>query len=102
MKVVLFCKSLRDSGGIERMTASLANELSKRSIPVYVVVCNADTFSFYPLELSVNVQSLNCNFLQRIKAAFRFRQMIKNKSRYCSQCCNTDGTNIFIIFFVLS
>lgn len=52
MKVVLFCKSLRDSGGIERMTASLANELSKRSIPVYVVVCNADTFSF----LSVRIE----------------------------------------------
>lgn len=78
-KIVLFCKSLSNSGGIERMTANLANGLCGK-YDVYVVTCEAKDSIFYSIDKSVSVISLSSSFVDRIRSAYRFRRLIKRIS----------------------
>lgn len=80
MHVLLLCESLSNSGGIERMTISLANELVKRGIMISIVVCVANTNSFYTLDNQVRVYYLNCCFSQKIKLAYHFYICVRKLS----------------------
>ena len=77
MHILLFAKSVRNSAGIERMTVSLANELSIRGHMVSLVVCGSDKGSFYTLDENVFVYALEVPYRNRLKAACRLRPLIK-------------------------
>ena len=77
MHILLFAKSVRNSAGIERMTVSLANELSIRGHMVSLVVCGSDKGSFYALDENVFVYALEVPYRNRLKAACRLRPLIK-------------------------
>lgn len=78
MKILLFAKSIRNSAGIERMTVSLANELSNRGYMVSLVVCGVDKGSFYTLNENISIYALGVPFRNRLKAAYKLRSLIKN------------------------
>ena len=80
MHVLLLCESLSNSGGIERMTISLANELVERGFMISIVVCVANTNSFYTLDNQVRVYYLNCCFSQKIKLAYHFYNCVRKLS----------------------
>lgn len=78
-KIVLFCKSLSNSGGIERMTANLANRLCC-DYSVYVVTCEDDGHIFYNIDKSVVIISLYSKFFDRIRSMLKFRQLMNSLS----------------------
>lgn len=77
MHILLFAKSIRNSAGIERMTVSLANELSIQGYMVSLVVCGTDSGSFYALSSKISVYTLGVPFQNRLKAAYKLRRLVK-------------------------
>lgn len=58
MKIAILINNMLSSGGIERVTANLANMWAKKH-KVIILTTHKDTTSFYPLCNSVQVKSLN-------------------------------------------
>ena len=76
MKIALFCDSLQNSGGIERMTVSLANLLVKNDVIVDIIVCSSYIESFYNIDSKINVIKLNSDFKKRIQSAITLRKVL--------------------------
>ena len=87
-KILFFTSSMAKSGGIERVTANLANMWAKNGYYVEIVVLDKDTSSFFELLPEIVIKSLKINkyeskfgmILWFIKMIYRFRLYIK-KSR---------------------
>ncbi|MGE9840864.1 glycosyltransferase family 4 protein [Selenomonas bovis] len=85
-KIVLFINSMAQSGGIERVTATLSNIFVNQGHDVTIVVIEKDTSCFYSLDDRVKVQSLMIEPFKNkvaavsyyIKAIVRFRKCIKD------------------------
>lgn len=58
-KILFFTGSMSKSGGIERVTANLANMWSKNGFYVEIVVLDKDTSSFFKLEKEIVVNTIN-------------------------------------------
>lgn len=76
MKIVLFANSISNSGGIERMTVSFANELFARGYKVSLILCGKDIGSFYHLNDKIDVYALGVLFGNRFKSISVFRKYI--------------------------
>ena len=76
MKIALFCYPLCNSGGIERMTASLANYLIDKNILVDIIVCHSSIESFYSIDSRINIYKLNEDFKKRLQSAIALRKII--------------------------
>lgn len=58
-KILFFTGSMSKSGGIERVTANLANMWAKNGFYVEIVVLDEDTSSFFKLEKEIVVNTIN-------------------------------------------
>ena len=79
-KILFFIPSLFNSGGTERISTTLANELHKLGYSIDFVVHSSSTKSFFFLDSEIAVHSLNLNGninTHRLKAALRLHKLIK-------------------------
>lgn len=84
MKILFLVPALFNSGGIERMTTSLANMLvEKLNCEIDIVVHSKDVKSFFSLDERIQVKSLGLTGrvrYKRITAAKRLRKLLKEGS----------------------
>lgn len=79
-KILFFIPSLCNSGGTERISTILANNLVSRGICVDFVVHSVTIDSFFDLDDSIHIYSLGFNGninANKLKAALRLRKLIK-------------------------
>ncbi len=82
MKIAFFIRTLNNSGGTERVTCSLANELSKKGFDVYIITWMGGKKSFFELLPDVKVHTLfpqdNVSiYTSYLKTLYRYYQIKK-------------------------
>ncbi len=96
MKVGFLIQTL-SSGGAERATASLANEMNKNGVDVKIVTFNSES-SFYPLDdgvelVNMNLEKFPVNKIKKlfsmIKRMFTIRKIIKSQGFDALICMNS-------------
>lgn len=90
-KIILFIGAMDKSGGVERVTANLANMWIMHGYQVDIVVLERQTDSFFQLDSRINVLSLNLDPYEAswempiwyMKMTARFRSYLKHNKNSC-------------------
>lgn len=80
MKICFFCGGLNNSGGTERVSTLIGNELSKyKNYEILFLGLSGDGFSFFPLDDNVKYETL---FKQRMSYSKNIFKVIKSLRQY--------------------